>query len=365
MAAAALAIVAANTDASEAYFRALDTNLGPLSMQHWVNDALMAGFFLLLGLEVKREFTVGRLATWPERRLPIIAAAAGMLVPAATYLAAVGGSTEMMRGWAIPTATDPAFAIAIFALVGRRAPPSLALLLTTIAVVDDVIAVAVIALVYTASISFVAIGAAAVIMLLMVALNRSGESRLWVYGTLAIPLWLAVYLSGVHATLAGVLVASTIPVRSRDHRTGSPLERMEHVIRPWVIYGVVPLFGFANSGVTLIGLSISHLFTPLAGATAIGLFVGKQLGVFASLRIAVAIGIGARPSGASWLQVYAMAVLCGIGFTISLFIGALAFDEPTMIDQVKIGVLAASVLSMFVGYAILRFANQPLIASKG
>jgi Na+:H+ antiporter, NhaA family len=360
MAAAALALAIANSGVSDAYFRALHSYLGPLSVLHWINDALMAVFFMLLGSEVKREFTEGRLATWPERRLPIIAATAGMIVPAATYVLVSGASPDLLRGWAIPTATDPAFAIAVLALVGRHAPTSLKLLLTTIAVVDDVIAVSVIAVAYTAALNFIALAAAAAIFLVMYGLNRSREKRLWLYIALAVPLWVAVYLSGVHATLAGVLAAITIPVRSRDEppSAASPLERMEHGLQPWVIFGVVPLFGFANAGVSLTGLTLREILSPLALAVIAGLFVGKQIGVFVSVRLAVTFQVGVLPRGASWLQVYALSVLCGIGFIISLFIGGLAFDDPATVDQVKIGVLVGSGLSMIVGYAILRIAGR-------
>jgi NhaA family Na+:H+ antiporter len=354
MAAAVLALVIANSGASDAYFALLETHVGPLSMLHWVNDALMAVFFLLVGLEVKREFTEGQLATWAERRLPVIAATAGMIVPAFVYLLAIGGAPTLTGGWAIPTATDIAFALAVLALVGSRVPPSLKLLLTTIAVVDDVLAVGIIAFFYTADLNLLALLSAGLVLLAMFGLNRAGVTRLWPYVSLAILLWIAVHASGVHATIAGVLAAAAIP----SGKQPSPLDRIEHAIQPWVAFAVLPIFAFANAGVRLGDLPPEALLSPLVLAIAAGLFIGKQLGVFGSIRLAVALGWGQRPRGASWLQVYALALLCGIGFTISLFIGGLAFDDPVMIDEVKIGVLAGSIASALAGFALLRFGDR-------
>jgi NhaA family Na+:H+ antiporter len=354
MAAAVLALVIANSGASDAYFALLETHVGPLSMLHWVNDALMAVFFLLVGLEVKREFTEGQLATWAERRLPVIAATAGMIVPAFVYLLAIGGEPTLTGGWAIPTATDIAFALAVLALAGSRVPPSLKLLLTTIAVVDDVLAVGIIAVFYTADLNLLALLSAGLVLLAMFGLNRAGVTRLWPYVSLAILLWIAVHSSGVHATIAGVLAAAAIP----SGKQPSPLDRIEHAIQPWVAFAVLPIFAFANAGVRLGDLPPEALLSPLVLAIAAGLFIGKQLGVFGSIRLAVALGWGQRPRGASWLQVYALALLCGIGFTISLFIGGLAFDDPMMIDEVKIGVLAGSIASALAGFALLRFGDR-------
>jgi len=358
MAAAALALVIANSGAGDAYFSALATYVGPLSVLHWINDALMALFFLLVGLEVKREFTEGQLATWSERRLPVIAATAGMVVPAILFAVIAGGTPGLVRGWAIPTATDIAFALAVLALAGPHVPASLKLLLTTIAVVDDVLAVAIIALFYTAQLDLSALGAVAVVLALMFGANRAGITRLWPYLILAAGLWLAVFLSGVHATIAGVLAATAIPVQRADASQPSPLARLEHAIQPWVAFAVLPLFAFANAGVRLGGLSAYALLSPLVLAIAAGLFVGKQVGVFGSIRLAVAFGWGAKPRGASWQQVYAMALLCGIGFTISLFIGGLAFADPALVDQVKVGVLAGSIASALTGFAILRASQR-------
>jgi NhaA family Na+:H+ antiporter len=361
MIAAALGLAIANSAAAPAYFHALKLYVGPLSLLHWINDALMAVFFLLVGLEIKREWMDGNLASWADRRLPIIAAAAGMIVPAIFYLAVAAGTPGLTRGWAIPAATDIAFAIGVLALLGSRAPASLKLFLTTVAIVDDMGAVAIIAIAYTTGLNFVALAAAALILILMVVLNRIGVRRLWPYLLLAAALWLAVFLSGIHATIAGVLAALTIPIVPSPGRPDSPdcpLHRLEHALQPWVAYAIVPLFGFANAGVALGGLGWAELFAPLPLAIAAGLFLGKQIGIFASMRIAVALKIAARPGGAGWLQIYGVALLCGIGFTMSLFIGGLAFTDPLLQAELKIGVLGGSIASALAGYCLLRFAPK-------
>ena len=359
MIAAALAMAIANSPAAPTYFHTLHLYLGPLSVLHWVNDALMAVFFFLVGLEIKREFVDGNLATWADRRLPIIAAGAGMVFPAIAYISVVGTSSPLTRGWAIPAATDIAFAIGVLALLGSRAPASLKLFLTTVAIVDDMGAVAIIALAYTSGLNIVALIAAAVILLLLFGMNRAGERRLWPYLILAVGLWIAVFLSGVHATIAGVLAALTIPFTpspGAPDDAHSPLHRLEHALQPWVAYLIVPVFGFANAGVALGGLGWAELLAPVPIAITAGLFIGKQVGVFASIRLAVALGLGSRPHGATWLQVYGVAVLCGVGFTMSLFIGGLAFTDPTLASEVKVGVLGGSILSAILGYIILRLA---------
>ena len=361
IAAAALAMALANSAAASIYFHALNSYLGPLSVLHWVNDALMAVFFFLVGLEVKRELMDGNLSTWRDRRLPIIAAAAGMVVPAVVYLFITNGSPSLLRGWAIPAATDIAFALGVLALLGSRAPASLKLFLTSVAVIDDVGAVAIIALAYTAAINIMALLAAALILLLMLGMNRAGERRLGPFLALALGLWLAVLLSGVHPTVAGVLAALTIPV---DRSPGAPdtaqslLHRLEHMIQPWVAYLIVPIFGFANAGVSLHGLDWLSLLAPLPLGIATALFVGKQVGIFGSVWAAVALGIAKRPRGTSWLQIYGVSLLCGIGFTMSLFIGGLAFDDPALADAVKIGVLGGSVVSAVVGYFVFLAASR-------
>ena len=361
IAAAALAMALANSGAASSYFRVLDSYLGPLSLLHWINDALMAAFFFLVGLEVKRELIDGNLSTWRDRRLPVIAAAGGMVVPAAVYLAMTSGSPGLARGWAIPAATDIAFALGVLALLGRKAPAALKLFLVTVAVVDDIGAIAIVALVYTADLNLVALAAAVVIFLLMLGMNKAGESRPGPFLALAVALWGAVFLSGVHATVAGVLAALTIPLVKSPGTPDSPdslLHRFEHRIQPWVAYLVLPLFGFANAGVSLGGLSWTELVAPLPLGIAAALFLGKQIGIFGSVWLASALGIARRPRGTSWLHIYGVALLCGIGFTMSLFIGGLAFDDPASIAAVKVGVLAGSVLSALAGYLVFLIAPR-------
>jgi len=353
--AAAAAMLVANSPLAAGYVDLLQASIGPLSLLHWINDALMALFFLLVGLEIKREFVCGHLARWSDRTLPFIAAAAGMAMPALLYTLWTGGTGGLWRGWAIPTATDIAFAIGVLALLGSRAPTSLKLFLTTVAIVDDMGAVAIIALAYTPAISGPALLAAALLLAAMFALGRLGVAVLWPYLLLAAALWLAVLLSGVHATIAGVLAALAIPLGEDDR---SPLERLEAALHPWVAFGIVPLFGFANAGVSLGGIGLKDLLAPLPMGIAVGLFVGKQVGIFGSIRLAAALGLAAPPEGASWVQIYGVALLCGIGFTMSLFIGGLAFDGPMLGDEVRIGVLGGSLLSAVCGYAVLWWVGR-------
>lgn len=360
--AAALALIAANSGLASPYRALLDAaagpalspKLGPMTVHLWINDALMAVFFLLVGLEIKREFLDGSLATWDRRRLPLVAAAAGMAVPALLYLGIAGGDPILVRGWAIPAATDIAFALGVMALLGRRAPASLKLLLATIAIADDLGAVAIIALAYTDTLNLAALAAAAAILLGLWLLGRSGVTSLWVYLLGAILLWYAVLLSGVHPTIAGVLAAAIIPLTGAPR---SPLHRLEHALAPWVAYLVVPLFGFANAGVAFGGLGAGAWLAPLPLGIALGLFLGKQAGIFGAVRLCVRFGLAPAPRSATWLQVYGMALLCGIGFTMSLFIGALAFPgHPALAEEAKIGILLGSFLSAAAGYLVLRFA---------
>ena len=367
MASAALAMIIANSTFSEGYGHfvhmvtgpELTPKLGPMTIHLWINDGLMAIFFLLVGLEIKREFVDGHLSTWADRRLPMIAAAAGMIVPAIIYLGVAGGDPALQRGWAIPAATDIAFAIGVLALLGSRAPASLKLFLTTVAIVDDMGAVAIIALFYTAELNIAALTAAGTIWLVMMTLNRFRVNALSPYLILAALLWYATLLSGVHATIAGVMAAFAIPFRrtlASPDAEDSALHRLEHALVKPVAFFIVPIFGFANAGVSLEGTSFAALAAPLPLGIAMGLFVGKQIGIFSSVWCAVKLGIAVRPTNASWMQVYGVALLCGIGFTMSLFIGGLAFTGPDQADDVKIGVLMGSLLSAILGYALLRFA---------
>jgi len=328
--------------------------LGQMSLHQWIADGLMAIFFLLVGLEVKREWYDGRLSAPAERRLPIVAAATGMAVPALIYLAAVGGDPVLARGWAIPAATDIAFAIGVLAVLGRHAPASIKLLLVTIAIVDDIGAVLVIALFYTADLNVLALAAALAFMGGMAAMGQFGVRRLWPYLVGFALLWLLVLASGVHPTISGVLAALTIPLGRTERQ--SPLKRLEHAIHPWVMFGVVPLFGLASAGVALSG-GVNMLAQPLPLAVLLGLFAGKQLGIFGAIWLAVKSGMAPQPACTSWRQIYGAAILCGIGFTMSLFIGALAFPlHPDLADQAKIGTLCGSLLSALAGYAMLRTA---------
>ncbi len=366
IAAAAVAMAIANSAWSDAYFDALHAVTGPMlspklgamTAHLWINDALMSLFFLLVGLEIKREFRDGHLSSWADRRLPFIAAASGMAVPALVYLAVAGGTPGLARGWAIPAATDIAFALGLLALLGRRVPTSLKLFLTTVAIVDDVGAVAIIALFYTASLDWGAVAAASGVLGAMAAMKRLGVMHPgWYFAAFAV-LWYFTLLSGVHATVAGVLAAMMVPLKNTPGTpddVDSPLHRLEHALQPWVAFAIVPLFGFANAGVAL--GSAGSAFGPLPLAIALGLVIGKQVGVFGSVWLAVRLRIAARPARASWTQLYGTALLCGIGFTMSLFIGGLAFPAGPQADLVKVGVLMGSLVSAFAGFAVLRVAG--------
>ncbi len=367
MAVAALAMIVANSPLAELYHHLLHVptgpvltdKLGPMTPHLWINDGLMAIFFLFVGLEIKRELVDGRLSTWKQRRLPVIAAAAGMAVPAMVYLLVAGHDPALVNGWAIPAATDIAFAIGVLALLGPRAPTSLKLFLVTVAIVDDMGAVAIIALFYTAKLNLIAIGAATAILAAMFALNRGGVRQLWPYWLGFALLWYAVLLSGVHATIAGVLAAFAVPIirtPGSPDADDSPLHRLEHVLDAPVAFFIVPLFGFANAGVSLAGIGLEQALSPLPVGIASGLFIGKQIGIFAAVWLAVKLGIAAKPRGATWLQIYGVAVLCGIGFTMSLFIGGLAFADPLLVEEAKLGTLSGSVLAALVGYTLLRIA---------
>jgi NhaA family Na+:H+ antiporter len=361
MAAAAAALVLANGPFADAYHHALEAHVGPVMPRHgvmsiheWIADALMAVFFLLVGLEVKREWFMGRLASAAERRLPIIAAVAGMAVPALIYLAATWGDPALTAGWAIPAATDIAFAIGVLAILGRHAPPAIKLLLVAIAIIDDIGAVIIIALAYTADLDGAALAGMLAVAGGMAAMGQFGVRRLiWFLIGFAL-LWYLTLASGVHATIAGVLAALTIPLGVGEAR--SPLKRLEHAIHPWVMFGIVPLFGLASAGVSLKG-GIGTLGEPLPLGILLGLFVGKQLGVFAAIWAAVRLKLAPMPGGTNWRQLLGASALCGIGFTMSLFIAALAFPgQPELVEAAKIGILAGSLLSALVGFLILRTA---------
>jgi NhaA family Na+:H+ antiporter len=356
MAATVVAMLIANSPAAPAYFAALHWHGLGLSLQHWVDDGLMAGFFLLIGLEIKRELVGGELAEWHARILPGISAIAGMAVPAAIYLLLNASDPETRVGWAIPAATDIAFSLGILALLGARVPPSLKFFLTAVAVLDDLLAILVIAFFYTPSLSPLMLALAAVVFAALVLLNRLRVMALWPYLLLGLALWACVLGSGIHATLAGVLLALTIPLR-RGPNGQSPLHRLEHAIQPWIALLVLPIFGLANAGVPLGGLSLPAVAHPVTLGVGVGLFLGKQVGIFAAVALAAAIGVARPPPGASWGQIYGVALLCGIGFTMSLFIGLLAFPTQEALQQAtKLGVLGGSLLSGVAGWALLRFS---------
>ncbi|TPI64052.1 Na+/H+ antiporter NhaA [Mesorhizobium sp. B3-1-7] len=361
MVAAALALIVANSPLATTYFAVLHAYLGPLSVSHWINDGLMAVFFLLVGLEIKREMLDGQLSTWPRRVLPGIAAAGGMLVPALVYVAVNRDNAAALSGWAIPTATDIAFALGVLSLLGSRVPASLKVFLTALAIIDDLGAVIIIALFYTSGLSLAYLAAAFVVIALLVMLNRMRAMKLWPYLLLGALLWVLVLKSGVHATLAGVALALTIPLErspgiSHDLEH-SPLHRLEHGLHKLVPFFVIPIFGFANAGVSLGGLSFAALVEPLTLGVAAGLVLGKLVGVFGSSALAIRFGLADLPVNAGWLHMLGISLLCGIGFTMSLFIGLLAFaSDPALQDAVKVGILAGSLLAALLGAAVLLMA---------
>jgi NhaA family Na+:H+ antiporter len=357
MAVAALALILANSPLREEYFGILKTYIGGLSILHWVNDALMAVFFLLVGLEIKREMISGQLSNWSRRALPGFAAVGGMVVPALIFLAFNDGETS--RGWAIPSATDIAFSLGVLSLLGSRVPLSLKVFLTALAIIDDLGAVIIIALFYTEGLNIPALAGVAAVFTILMIMNMMGIVRLWAYLVLGVILWILVFKSGIHATIAGVLLALAIPMQGLKGEADSPLLQLEHAIQPWVGFLIVPIFGFANAGVSFGGVSLANLADPVPLGVAAGLFVGKQVGVFSFAWLAIKLRLAERPSGASWLQMYGVATLCGIGFTMSLFIGLLAFaNSPLLQDETKLGVLLGSLLSAVFGAFLLSLSSS-------
>ncbi|RXZ64118.1 Na+/H+ antiporter NhaA [Pelagerythrobacter rhizovicinus] len=361
---AAAAMLLANSALAHEYHQLFHGNLAftpvaKLDTLHlWVNDGLMAIFFFVVGLEVKREWIEGQLSSAEQRRLPILAAAAGMIVPALVYFFFVQGEDpQLIQGWAIPAATDIAFAMGVLGLLGNRVPASLRLFLLTVAIVDDIGAVLIIAIAYTAGIKLAWLIAALVVVGIMLALNRMRVATVVPFLLLALVLWYFVLNSGVHATIAGVVAALTIPMRGKNDDT--MLEHLEHGLAPWSAYLIVPVFGFANAGVNLSGLGLEGVFAPLPLAIAAGLFFGKQVGIVSAIFIANRIGFAPRPHGANWPEIWGVSILCGIGFTMSLFIGELAFPGyRLLIDEAKIGILLGSLCSAIAGYTILRMTTK-------
>ncbi len=369
MAAAVLALLVANSPLAPAYFGTLKAYLGPLTVSYWVNDGLMAIFFLFVGLEIKREMLDGQLATWSRRALPGLAAVGGMAVPALVYMFFTWDVPELRQGWAIPAATDIAFALGVISLLGSRVPVSLKVFLAALAIIDDLGAVVIIALFYTSGISVPDLAGAAVVLAVLVGMNRAGVMRLSPYLLLGAVLWVFVLRSGVHATIAGVLLALTIPLHGGQGRAddldASPLHRLEHALHLPVAFVVVPVFGFANAGVALGGLGAEVLTDALTLGVALGLLVGKLVGVFGAAALTIRLGLAELPMGASWAQMAGVALLCGIGFTMSLFIGLLAFaGNELRQDEVKIGILAGSLTAGLAGWLVLRFAPRRIPAPK-
>ncbi|MGC6471314.1 MAG: Na+/H+ antiporter NhaA [Parvibaculales bacterium] len=320
----------------------------------WINDGLMAVFFLLVGLEIKREILEGQLSTREQVSLPAFAALGGLVVPALVFSHLNWGDAVSLRGWAIPAATDIAFALGVMTLLGNRVPETLKISLVAIAIIDDLAAIVIIALFYTQDLSMfsLAIGVVAIAVLGM--LNRRGVTSLAPYIVTGIVLWACVLKSGVHATLAGVILAFFIPLKIKDRHGEAPLLRLEHDLHPWVAYMILPVFAFANAGVPLQGLSVEVLMQPITLGIAAGLFFGKQIGVMGMTMLGVALRLCQLPAGVSWRQYYGMSLITGIGFTMSLFIGTLAFEDVAHQTAVRLGVLVGSLLSGLFGYLILR-----------
>nr|WP_210526859.1 Na+/H+ antiporter NhaA [Rubellimicrobium arenae] len=369
MAAAALAILVANSPLAPAYFEALHAYLGPLSLAHWINDGLMVIFFLVVGLEIKREVLDGQLSTWSRRILPGVAALGGMAVPALVFLFFNADDPTTARGWAIPSATDIAFALGVLSLLGSRVPTSLKVFLTALAIIDDLGAVLIIAVFYSGDLSLPHLGGAAAVLAGLVLLNRLGVTRLWAYLVPGVALWWLVLGSGVHATIAGVLLALTIPLRSfpgrPDDTDHSPLHRLEHALHPWSTFLIIPVFGFANAGLSFAGLTMEAVTSDLTLGVALGLLLGKLVGVYGSAWAVIRLGLADVPMGAGRLQLLGVALLCGIGFTMSLFIGLLAFADSALLqEEVKVGILAGSLLAGLLGWSVLRVAPRDVPAPE-
>ena len=374
--AAALALICANSPLVDAYegFRNLPVQIGigaikiAKPMLLWINDGLMAVFFLLVALEIKREVVSGQLSSRSQLALPLVCAAAGVLVPALIFWAGNSGEDATMRGWAIPTATDIAFALGVLALLGSRVPLGMKLLLSTIAVVDDLIAILIIAIFYSHGLSLAALAGAGIAIALMFVLNRRGVTALTPYLLLGVVLWVCVLKSGVHATLAGVVTGLMIPHldhRKRDDAARhSALETLEHALHPWVAYGILPVFAFANAGLVLGGMTLDDVLSPLPLGIALGLLVGKPVGIVGAALAMRGLKLAQFPRGMDLRAMLGLGLLCGIGFTMSLFIGSLAFSNDGLrYTESVIGVLAASVLAALLGYAWLRSVLPPASAA--
>ena len=364
MGAAILALILANTPLAWLYDGLLDTpvavQVGALKIAKplllWINDGLMAVFFLLVGLEIKREVAEGELSSWDRAALPAVAAIGGIVVPAALYLLVNAGSPATLRGWAIPTATDIAFALGVLTLLGARAPAALKIFLLALAIIDDLGAIIIIALFYTEDLSLLSLALAGAGVLMLAILNLAGVKRLAPYLLIGVAIWVCVLKSGIHATLAGVAVALLVPRGEGEHGL---LRHLEHMLHPWVTFAIMPIFAFANAGVSFASASPGDLLGPLPLGIAVGLFVGKQAGVFGASWLGVRLGLCRLPEGVGWAALYGVCLITGIGFTMSLFIGSLAFGDPQHATGIRLGVFLGSILSGLAGYLLLRVVGKP------
>ena len=363
---AILALIVSNSDLSKIYFETLDKYLFigindfgvKLSVLHWINDALMAIFFFFVTLEIKREFIEGELSNFKQAMLPIMGAIGGMVVPALVYIFINYGDTETLRGWAIPSATDIAFSLGVLSLLGSRVPISLKVFLTALAIIDDLGAIIIIAFFYTGDLKIHYLGLIVVAFILLLILNKFNVKNFILYLLIGIVMWDFTHQSGIHATIAGVLLATTIPHRKKP-KEFSLLIKIEHAISPYVAFGIMPLFAFANAGVSLEGLSLSSFMSKVPLGILLGLFLGKQFGVFIFSYLSIKFKLAQMPSKANWINFYGVGVLTGIGFTMSLFVGNLAFiDNMSYMDGVKIGVLGGSLLSTLFGYFLILLSPK-------
>ena len=363
---AILALIVSNSDLSNIYFETLDKYLFigindfgiKLSVLHWINDALMAIFFFFVTLEIKREFIEGELSNFKQAMLPIMGAIGGMVVPALVYIFINYGDTETLRGWAIPSATDIAFSLGVLSLLGSRVPISLKVFLTALAIIDDLGAIIIIAFFYTGDLKIHYLGLIVVAFILLLILNKFNIKNFILYLLIGIVMWDFTHQSGIHATIAGVLLATTIPHRKKP-KEFSLLIKIEHAISPYVAFGIMPLFAFANAGVSLEGFSLSSFMSKVPLGILLGLFFGKQFGVFIFSYLSIKFKLAQMPSKANWINFYGVGVLTGIGFTMSLFVGNLAFIENmSYMDGVKIGVLGGSLLSTLFGYFLILLSPK-------
>lgn len=361
LAAAVLALVCANSPLKDAYERLLtahvELGIAPFSLSkevlHWINDALMVIFFLVVGLEIKREAIRGALSKPSAALLPIVGALGGMIVPAVIYASINWNNPEALRGWAIPAATDIAFAVGVMALLGKRVPPTLKVFLLALAIMDDLGAILIIAFFYTSDLSYSALSLAAAGIAVLALLNYFNVMRLLPYLVVGAFVWLCVLKSGVHATIAGVVTALMIPLSSPKKGVDGPLPSLEHWLSPWVSFVIMPIFAFANAGLSLGGMSANDMLSQIPVGIALGLFLGKALGIYGAVRAVIASGLADMPHGATRAQLFGTALLGGIGFTMSLFIGLLAFPDPETTAEVRLGVMVGSLLSAFAGYIVL------------